>query len=233
MDDQTVRELAAAYALHALDPEEERRFEDLLARSPELQEEVASFRDVAAALAFEADAPPQPPGLRERIVEQARAEQPNVTPLRPRWAVPAAALAAVAACAAIGLGIWAATLNRDLGDERAAADSQAEIVSVLSAGDAERVPLAGADGSVVVVPGGDAVLVVDDLASAPADKTYQAWVIQGETPVSAGTFESAGAQTTVALAEPVPAGAVVAVTIEDDGGAPQPTGQPIFATDPV
>jgi anti-sigma-K factor RskA len=234
MDDQTVRELAAAYALDALDPEEERAFEELLARSPQLRREVASFREVAAALAHDTDAPPPPAALRGRILDQARAERANVVPLRPRWAFPvAAAAAAVAACAAIGLGIWAATLNGKLDDERSAADAQAEVVAVLAAGGAERVPLTGAEGSVVVAPDGQAVLVVDGLAAAPDDKTYQAWVIEGGAPVSAGTFESGGDRTAVVLGEHVPAGAVVAVTIEDAGGAAQPTAEQIFATSPA
>ena len=46
----SVRDLAAAYALGALSPEESREFEAYLASSPEAQREVAEYRDVAALL---------------------------------------------------------------------------------------------------------------------------------------------------------------------------------------
>ena len=45
-------DLAAAYALGALSPDEARRFEAFLATSPEAQREVAEYREVAALLAL-------------------------------------------------------------------------------------------------------------------------------------------------------------------------------------
>ena len=58
-----------------------------------------------------------PPALRGRILDAARAERPNVVPLRARRATPlraVAAVAAVAACVAIGLGIWNVSLHNQL-----------------------------------------------------------------------------------------------------------------------
>ena len=114
---------AAAYALHALDDAEEREFEQHLAGCDRCRRELAGLREAAAALAYAPEGPAPPPELRQRILEQARAERPNVVPLEPRrtqaWAIPAA-IAAVAACAAIGLGIWAATLSNELDHERSA-----------------------------------------------------------------------------------------------------------------
>ena len=46
----------------------------------------------------------------------------------------------------------------------------------------------GARDSVVVDDAGSAVLVLDALPPLPAGKTYQAWVITDNTPVSAGVF---------------------------------------------
>jgi len=51
MDSQDMKDLAAAYALGALDPAEARSFEAFLATSPEAQREVAEFREVATLLA--------------------------------------------------------------------------------------------------------------------------------------------------------------------------------------
>jgi anti-sigma-K factor RskA len=88
-------------------------------------------------------------------------------------------------------------------------------------------------GRVVVAADGSAVLVVDDLAAAPAGKTYQAWVVEGQTQISGGTFDTSDDRAIVPLAEPVPDGAVVGVTVENAGGASSPTLPMVAASAPV
>ena len=112
-------------------------------------------------------------------------------------------------------GIWAATLHNQLGDRP------------------EAFRLEGANGQLVVTPEGDAALIVDDLAPAPTGKTYEAWVIEGETPEPAGTFAGGGTQTAFALTRTVPEGATVAVTIEPEGGSESPTGDVQFSASGV
>src|SRR5262249_31280084 len=166
MDAETVHELTAAYVLDALEPEEREAFEEHLASCPSCQEEVADLSLAATELAWAAEPAAPSPELRDRILEAARAERPNVVPLRPRpmprgW--PVAAVAAVAACVAIGLAIWNVSLHDQLSDARTGA--------------LQRVPVAGLQGSVVVGSGGSAALVAFRLPAAPAGKTYEAWVI--------------------------------------------------------
>lgn len=218
MDHETVRELTAAYALDALDAGEEREFEDHLAHCEPCREEVSAFQEAAALLAYDVETPAPSSALRGRILEQARSERPNVVPLRRRWAFPVAAtLAAVAACAAIGLGIWASSLSSKLDSERSANAQQARIIAV-----------SGAEGSLLVSPSGQATLVVSMLGPAPAGKTYEAWVIVDGKPSPAGTFAGADGKVAVALTQPVAPGAVVAVTLEP-GVMAQPTGKPLFS----
>jgi anti-sigma-K factor RskA len=89
-------------------------------------------------------------------------------------------------------------------------------------------------GRLFVASDGSAVLVLDALDPAPAGRTYQAWVVAGAEPVSAGVFATDDAgPLLVPLDEPVPDGAVVAVTIEREGGAEAPTSAPIAASPPV
>jgi anti-sigma-K factor RskA len=217
MEHERVHELTAAYALHALRPDEERAFEAHLSRCSECREELASFDDTAAALAYGVEAPTPPAALRERILIRARAERPNVLPLRPRWAAPAAAVAAVAAIAALALGIWALSLSNRLESEREARSEQPRVF-----------PVSGTDGRLVVAPTGEAVLILPALDPAPRGKTYEAWVIEDAAPQPAGLFEG-GEQTAVVLARPVRRGATVAVTLERAGGVPAPTGRPLFS----
>jgi anti-sigma-K factor RskA len=98
--------------------------------------------------------------------------------------------------------------------------------------DARRIPLDGAEGMLVVEEeSGEGWLVLRGLESAPAEKTYEAWVIEDGEAVPAGLFAGGGVSTVVSLAAPVSEGAVVAVTLEAEGGVEQPTQDPLFASE--
>ena len=92
-------------------------------------------------------------------------------PLRPRrFAVQttfAAAVAAVAACVAIGLGLWANSLSNKLDRERQAAGARAAALAVIADPAARRVPIAGHGATVAVAPSGTAALVASERYGAP------------------------------------------------------------------
>jgi anti-sigma factor RsiW len=118
-----VHDLTAAYTLDALDAEERSEYEAHLGGCERCRDELATFADTAGALAWAVESPAPPVRLRERILEAAAAERGNVVPLPVRrpWLFRAtAAAAAIAACAAVGLGIWAGTLSHSLDQERSA-----------------------------------------------------------------------------------------------------------------
>lgn len=215
MEDELIHSLTAGYALHALSPQEEREFEAHLAGCRRCQEELASFSEAASALAFAAPAEQPPPALRGRILAAARAERPNVVPLRPRWAYPAVAVAAVAMGVAVGLGVWAAALHSRLDSPQAL----------------RALPVHGASGSVIVGRHGVAALVVSGLPPAPAGKTYEVWVMRGTKAQPAGLF--ATTHGTVRLTRALPRGARVGVTLERAGGVPRPTGAPVVTSAPA
>ena len=234
--DTGIHELSAAYALDALTPEEREEFERHLEDCPECRDEVASFRDVAGSLALAADGPTPSPELRDRILAAARAEEQTVAPFEPRRRRAApflAAATAVAAAAAIALGIWAISLHGRLSDTRDALAAQEEGASVRADPNATTVAMQQGSGRVVVGSDGAAVLVLDDLAEVPSGKTYQAWVVTGKTPISAGTFAARGGAAVVPLSRPVSNGSVVAVTVEKAGGASSPTLPTVAASKPV
>ena len=226
MEADAIHELTAAYALDALDEQDEREYEEHLARCPNCREELASLTETATSLAYGVESPTAPAGLRDRILEQARSERPNVVPLRPAWRSWPAAVAAVAAAAAIGLGIWASSLSNSLDRTRSARDQQERILSIVSDPAARHFSLSGGHGTLVVSRTGAAALLISNLGHAPRGKTYEAWVIQNRSPHRAGTFTNAIA---FRLTRPVPDHAVVAVTIERHGGVDAPTGKPLTA----
>ena len=228
-----VHDLTAAYTLDALDADERDAYEAHLGSCGRCRDELAELGDTAGALAWAVRSPAPPAQLRERILEAAAAERGNVVPLPMRrpWLVRAtAAAAAVAACTAVGLGVWAATLSHSLNEERSARAADAQAMQVVADPSSRRVALAGGSGLLAVDPTGRGVLVVRHLPSAPAGRIYEAWVIpRGGRPKRAGLFDANGSTTVVPLREAVPAGSVVAATIEQSGGVDAPTQTPIFS----
>lgn len=75
------------------------------------------------------------------------------------------------------------------------------------------------------------LLIASNLPPAPTGKVYEMWVIpKGAKPVPAGTFQAQSDGTAMHVDhQAAGAGAVIAVTVENDGGSPQPTSTPIIA----
>jgi anti-sigma-K factor RskA len=229
MEAHALHELTSAYALDALDEREAAEYETHLARCARCRDELSDLRETAATLAYAVAAPEPSAGLRDRILAQAVAERPNVVPLRPRWRSVPGVLAAAAACAALGFGLWSASLSRSLEREREANDEFARAAAILADPAAKRVALSGDYGTLVVRNTGQAALVMRRLPKAPAGKTYEAWVIEGGKPRPAGLFEGGSGPQAVVLDESVPEGAQVAATIEEAGGVDAPRGDAIFS----
>jgi anti-sigma-K factor RskA len=216
--------LVAPYALHALDDEEGRSFEEHLAVCERCREELAGLREAASRLAYGAAGPTPPPELKERILAQARSEREDVVSLparRRNWTAPLAAAAAIAASVAIGLGVWTATRP---------SESDA-LAKVLAQPGAKLVPMGGR-GAVAVAPNGDAALALS-VPPAPTGKTYEAWVIRDGKAARAGIFRGRNGTTVVEIDRRVLRGSVIAVTLERAGGVDQPTQTPLASTEAV
>jgi len=228
-----VHDLTAAYALDALDADERDRYEAHLAQCERCRGELATLGEATTALALAVPAPAPPARLRSRILDAAAAERANVVPLSMRrvWLTRAtAAAASVAACAAIGLGVWGATLSNDLANQKALNAQNERATQILLDPASQKTNLRGGRGMVAIDATGRGVLVVDRLPAAPSGKTYEAWVIPpGGEPQRAGLFKGGGSMTMVPLEKSVPAGSVVAATVERSGGVSKPTATPIFS----
>ena len=230
MERDDIHDLTAAYALNALDEREQVEFEAHLASCAPCREQLASLRDTAASLAVATAGPAPSPELRGRILERASAERSNVVPLRRNRPFQGALLAAAAALAlAIGFGAWAFNLRSDLDTQRAANASAEEAAAIAFQPGAEHHPMEGGDGTLVVTPSGQGLLVLPDLPAAPSGKAYEAWVIEDGEPLPAGVFQGGSDRTLAVLGRPVPAGATVAVTVEDEDGADSPTSEPVMS----
>jgi anti-sigma-K factor RskA len=233
MNDE-LHDQVAPYALDALEPHEREEFERHLAECEQCRSQLADLEEAATALAFAAEGPEPPQELRERVLESARRNGGATViqfPKRSRLLPAAAAAAAVAAVAAIAVGLWAVSLSNDLDRERDARRAEARAIELL-ASDAERRPLSGGQGALLLGADGRAALVMCDLARAPEGKTYEAWVIANE-PRPAGLFRGAEDCDVKVLTRPVPRNAIVAVTLEGEDGVDRPTSMPLFAARPA
>jgi anti-sigma-K factor RskA len=244
-----VHALSGAYAVDALDEAERARFEEHLRSCAECRAEVDSLRETAAALGTDDVEPPA--GLRDQIlagIETVRPLPPlmsqgpesgaggdELAARRRRWfrmpmlVAAAAVVILIAAGATVWLGSWS--------DESGPAPGPTATEQVLAADDANRTTLEFEDGSqatVVVSRSVDhAVIVTEDMAPAPPGKDYQLWFQNTE-----GEMEPAGlmpddSDATVLLDGQVGAHTGVGITVEPDGGSPEPSTDPIavFAFD--
>jgi hypothetical protein len=215
----------AAYALGLLDADETARVTAHLGSCKTCRTAAESLAETAWTIA-ETQARDVPPRLRVAIVERARAERAGRSSLvaflrRPVPLFAPVALAAVLVIALVGYG----TARRDA-DRYAAVVAQtvgAKVVPLAATG-----AVGGVRGSLVIPANGAAPYLILDLPPAPAGKTWEAWVIRGDTPVRAGITDDRGI-TTLTLTAAVASGDTVAVTPEPAGGVDAPTGTPVLA----
>ena len=253
MDRQDMKDLAAAYALGALDPAEARSFETFLATSPEARREVAEFREVATLLATAAGAEPRPSSdLRDRVL--ARVAKEKVVPLRPATArpnwVPWASAAAVLLAVGFGLQSIAlrrqvaerdaaiAELRRDFGTTQAQLAAREATLNAILEPDVRLTTLTSTSTPAPVIqlfmnPKKRVALIhAFNLQPIESGRVYQLWFIpKGGKPIPSVTFnaEPTGHAMVQEVAIPeAPNLAVAAVTNEPAGGSPQPTTQPIL-----
>jgi hypothetical protein len=188
-------ELAAGYALYALEPEDEQAFADHLAGCGRCGDDLAALYEVTGELAYAADPAEPPAGLGPRIMVAAVAERPpgpgpappGVTPLfraeRRRTGFRAPTIAAAAAVVAVaGLGAWNVVLRADGQVRRAALQRRERALGCLTAAGtttfhlvAEGGGTAGAPRVATCLAGDRAYLVADGLAPNGAGSVYVLW----------------------------------------------------------
>lgn len=231
--------LNGAYALDAVDDVERAAVERHLRDCPTCAIEVAEFAEAAARLGA-AGAVAPPIELRDRVLASARTTRqvpPRVprNPARPgRARVAVASAAAVAVLAGTVGTTWWVQQNR-VDDERArVVAAQQETVRmrvVLAAPDAtlrvSRDTSLGRFTAVYSASQGAAVLTFDELSDVPTGKTYQLWRVSRGTARSLAVLPP-DARAGSRVVDDLDPGDTLAVSVEDEGGSPQPT--QVYAT---
>ena len=226
-DCSAVDELAASYALGALDPAEDRAVSTHLATCAELHVEARSLIDVTPVLPNSLERVAPSALLRERLmttiagtpqehlpaVIPARQPVAGAEPPPPVWwrlsPLPSA-LAAVALAAAVGLGAWGVTLNGQIAERDAALRAVASADAIYAA--------SGTAGSGWVIESGEqAMFMAEDLADLPPDRLYEFWLIDADgTAVAAGTLTDTDGVALVTLEHNLEGATTFAVTVETE-----------------
>ena len=224
--DFELMELAAVYAIGAVDHEQRAEIERSLEAAPAavadaFRDEVRAYRETMALVSAGTAAEP-PPALREQILAVAAAQAAS-----PRRAWRRTIIAAAAALV-IGLGVLSAVAVL-----RPPTPSTPTAARVLEAADVQTttapIPTGGVATLVYSRDTNAAVLVMNNVAPPPPGSVYQMWLLDGGTPRSAGTMgtDAVRPSTTAVLTDLGNTNAL-AFTLEPGQGSVQPTGQ-IFA----
>jgi anti-sigma-K factor RskA len=242
MNPADIHTLTGAYAVDALPEDERERFERHLAECAACELEVRELQATAARLGAAEHVQP-PASLKRSVMEEiarTRQEAPRGTTrdrvptpptvLPPPWhqrvLAPAAAVLVVVV---IGLSAVIANLNSRLAELETFA---APVADVLTAPDVITLAAAGPGGSsmrLIASPlRGEGVFLVDGMAGPPSERVYQLWLLRDGEAIPAGLLDvderGRGAHVMTGDMSEV---AAVAITVEPDGGSPQPTSDPI------
>ncbi len=258
--DPRIEELLPFYALDALSDEERELVESYLAEHPEVRKQIGDLQSAASALPYTVT-PVEPQrrlkdALMTRVAvdERSRASdrKQDSPPRERRWANLFPALSFAVATLAV---IWVVVLNIQLSQLRrevsALSDAlvaQSNSIEQINAklpqtpvSSVVTISLKGtearpqAHGELIADPkSASAVMVVSGLGQLEAGKTYQVWLIDAGGPKSAGllTVDANGQAVLIVTSESeIGSFQSLGISIEPDGGSPQPTGDIVVLSD--
>ncbi|HZN77459.1 MAG TPA: anti-sigma factor [Micromonosporaceae bacterium] len=227
-----IHALAGAYALDAVDDVERAAFGRHLAECETCALEVNELRETVGRLADSTWELP-PPRLRATVLDQVRRTRQKGPGRADRDRVSIAASAqrwrrwTAGAVAAGIIAIGAATGTYVVQEERV--QDARQIQAVLEAPDAVT-EVATRDGGELRVVSSDsldaAVVIVTKMPEINSTQAYQLWKIRGNAPTSAGVL-AAGRNTGVQYVGGVNGYEVLAMTLEQAGGAAAPSDDPL------
>ena len=234
MNCTTVDDLAGAYALGAVEPDEERAISEHLVTCDDPHDETRILIGTASALPSIPEPIQPPPALRARILAtaattpQEHAARParieaTAAPARPWWRFDrlAPALAAAGLALAVGLGAWGITLQQQVAERDG-------VLHAIAAADAV-FPVRGDAGSGwLIETDGEALFVAEGLAPLPRDLLYELWLIEPDgSPIAVGAIMQLDDLNIVALERPLGEATAFAVTVEA-GREDAPTSDPVL-----
>ncbi len=221
-----LHDLAAAYALDALEGDELDTYIEHLTGCGPCRQEVARMREAAGSMAT-ASAVEPPSELRSKVLQGlpgGARTAPEPRRLRWAWSIAAAAVVVVVVFAAM-LAITSQRLSvaNQIADVYAASDAQVVVIDSSQVGPA-RFTYSSAQQR--------GVFVGFSIPQPSSDHVYQLWIRGDDLPVPAGTFTpEADGSASVLVEVGVQPGFGLGLTEEPSGGSEQPTGEVLLSAD--
>src|SRR5918998_284944 len=225
VDHQKLKDVIGAYVLGALPPEEASSFRSHVATCDECSADAAHLSRAVEELSLTVEPADPPAGFSQRVMDRVARERPGTTTTRARtrpWNRLALLSTAAAVALAVVLGVIAL-------DARQTADANRRVAAALLES-ADGVSLSGRPGVLakVLTTGSGTVFVATGMEDPPSDRTYQLWLFEEGSPVSAGTFDPSEGVAIVRTSRSSESIEGAAVTVEPRGGSRSPTTQPVM-----
>jgi anti-sigma-K factor RskA len=249
--------LAALYSLGALNQPEASMFEQHIAGGCELcVTELRSFEGVVANLAFDSSEQEPPWSVRERLLSNLKQfSEPVPSHFRARRisvatthrSLPWAVAASVALLAIVSIanfrGIITSReaelvrLTAELRQQKESVDQLRQINDAQSSPGSRAIvlpgqpPVANSSAKIYLDTRNNLWVVTTDMPPPPEGKVYQLWLVTKTAKISAGLIrQAATGQGFLAVKLPASMNEVIAaaITLEPEGGSPQPT-MPLYA----
>ncbi len=232
-----VEDLIALYALNALDADDRARVERQLATNARARALLNEMRVIVDQLNASVSEVEPPARIKRRLLARVDADltsrgvmnrQASLWERLTRALFPATvALATISILIAIGLGMWTASLQRQLAQaQQELALLQSPGLRVVSLPVADKAPSAAQITFLAAPNEATGLLTVSGLTPLASNQTYQFWLLRGGQPVPAGTFSvdaSGSGKLIVYAADRLGAFDQAGVTIEPAGGSETPT----------
>ncbi len=245
-------ELCAGYVLGALSEEDRHRFETMLADADQSQRQL--FRQLRAAanqIAFTVEAESPSPAVKQQLMERVQETSNDDKKRSNRFMMAVAACFALFVITA-ALIFYSFNLSESIDNKEAIIAQQQqkiirlqnkvqkreELLSILSARTVDMIVMTGLEvntdgyGKIIWDPETNrALLQLSNLPPDPPGKDYQLWLIKNNKPIPAGVFSvNTTDEASFFKVQEIPnvseeAAGAFAVTLEPEGGVPQPTGE--------
>jgi len=237
VSDTDVHQLAAAYALDALDEAERAEFEAHYPTCPTCRPEVAGYREALSQVAASVSMAP-PASLKSSVMAEI-ANTRQLSPLLPESVVSLAShrerrkrlgliVTAAAAVLLIAVGAFVVGRRSDGTDDFANAAA-----TVLAMPDARTTTLTGTGSGTFKVAwsaaDGKAIVIGDGLADPGQGKAYELWAIDAAGPHALRLLDKAAGERVRRVVDVDGSPTTWAITVEPAGGVDAPTTKPIFS----
>jgi anti-sigma-K factor RskA len=234
---EEVKDLVAPYAVGAVPADEVDEIRTHITGCDECTTELESIQSAVDDLAFVVEPVPLPPGFTERVMAKVAAESPpEAVGARSKRRLsfslgPALAAAALLLATAVMAALFL-DARSDLADsKRLSAALWRAKADITLAGEGR------ASGKMLTTSDGGMVFISRGLAEAEEGRDYQLWLMRGSCAdvadpacekISAGTFEVTNGVAIIRSPDSLKGFKRAAVTVERDGGSPQPTTNPVL-----